>query len=111
MEQIKNQHQPVCIYNSKLNYHLVFFSKATGSQLGTLIEISVGILMSLIIAFAYSWVLSLLVLGVVPFVVITVFLQAKALSGYANKRARHQRSLERYENGHFLNKLQTTLSA
>ena len=89
MEPIKNQHQPVCIYNSKLNYLVfVFFSKATGSQLGTLIEISVSILMSLIIAFAYSWVLSLLVLGVVPFVVITVFLQAKALSGYAKQKSK-----------------------
>lgn len=89
MEPIKNQHQPVCIYNSKLNYLVFFFfSKATGSQLGTLIEISVSILMSLIIAFAYSWVLSLLVLGVVPFVVITVFLQAKALSGYAKQKSK-----------------------
>lgn len=66
----------------------LFFSKATGSQLGTLIEISVSVLMSLIIAFAYSWVLSLLVLGVVPFVVITVFLQAKALSGYAKQKSK-----------------------
>ena len=88
MEPIKNQHQPVCIYNSKLNYLVFFFSKATGSQLGTLIEISVSILMSLIIAFAYSWVLSLLVLGLVPFVVITVFLQAKALSGYAKQKSK-----------------------
>ena len=62
------------------------FSKATGSQLGTLIEISVGILMALIIAFAYSWVLSLLVLGAVPLVMITAFLQVKALSGHAKQK-------------------------
>lgn len=42
--------------------------------------------MALIIAFAYSWVLSLLVLGVVPFVMITAFLQVKALSGHAKQK-------------------------
>ena len=66
--------------------HFFFFSKATGSQLGTLIEISVGILMALCIAFAYSWALSLLVLGVIPLVVIAALLQVKALSGHAKHK-------------------------
>ena len=61
-------------------------TKATGSRLGTLIEISIGILMALIIAFVYSWVLSLLFLGVVPLIAIATSLAVTTLSRHAKQQ-------------------------
>ena len=39
---------------------------ATGTRLGTLLESGIGMLISIVIAFVYSWVMTLLILGVVP---------------------------------------------
>ena len=49
-------------------------------------EISIGILMALIIAFVYSWVLSLLFLGVVPLIAITTSLAVTTLSRHAKQQ-------------------------
>ena len=49
-------------------------------------------LLALGIAFGYSWVLSLLILGVVPLVIIASSLEVKALSGHAN---RNRKALEK----------------
>ena len=62
---------------------------ATGTRLGTLLETFVGMFMAIIVAFVYSWVLTLLILGVVPIVLFSSALEVKALSGHtvANKKA------------------------
>ena len=69
------------------SFTLVFlsFSKATGSRLGTLIETSFGMILALVIAFVYSWVLTLLILTVIPFVAVSASLEVKALAGHTNK--------------------------
>ncbi len=62
---------------------------ATGSRLGTLLETCVSMLMAIIVAFVYSWVLTLLIVAVVPIMLIASTLEVKALSGHtvANKKA------------------------
>ena len=64
---------------------------ATGVRVGTLLESIFGMLVAIIIAFVYSWVLTLLILGVVPIILITGGLQGKFLAGYT---AENKRSLE-----------------
>ena len=62
---------------------------ATGTRLGTLMETTIGMLASIVVAFVYSWVLTLLILAVVPLVLIASALEVKALSGHtaANKKS------------------------
>ena len=57
--------------------------QATGSRLGTLVEMCVGMLLALIIAFVYSWVLTLIILGVVPVMMVAGALQLKVFTGHA----------------------------
>ena len=61
----------------------------TGTRVGTLLETSIGMLMALIIAFVYSWVLTLLVLVVIPIVLIGGAAEVKALAGHTiqNKKS------------------------
>ena len=42
-----------------------------------------GLVLVLVIGFVYSWVLTLVVLGIVPLMMVAGVLQLKALSGYA----------------------------
>ena len=48
-------------------------------------ETGVGLLASFIIALAYSWVLTLVLLTLVPVMIIAGFLQLKALTGHAGE--------------------------
>ena len=66
-----------------------FFPQATGTRLGTVIETMIGMLFAIVIAFAYTWVLSLVILGMVPIVLVAGALEVKALSGHTlrNKKA------------------------
>ena len=57
--------------------------QATGSRLGTLIETMIGMLASLVIAFVYSWMLTLVLFGFVPIFIIAGFLQLRAITGHA----------------------------
>ena len=63
--------------------------QATGARLGTLVETFFGMIVAIVIAFIYSWVLTLLILAVVPIMIVAGFLEVKALSGHAasNKKA------------------------
>ena len=49
----------------------------------------IGMLLAIAIAFAYTWVLSLIILAVVPVVLVAGALEVKALSGHTvqNKKA------------------------
>ncbi len=62
---------------------------ATGARLGTLIETMLTMIISILIAFIKQWVLTLLILAVVPVMFIASGLEVKALSGHtvANKKA------------------------
>ncbi len=53
-----------------------------------MLESFVGMFLGLLISFIYNWVLSLVILGVVPIVIIAGSLEARALTGQAgdNKR-------------------------
>lgn len=57
--------------------------QATGSRLGTVIEMVIGMVLALIIAFVYSWILTLIILGVVPIMMIAGALQLKVFTGHA----------------------------
>lgn len=61
-------------------------------RLGTLIEAGFGMLLSIIIAFVYSWILTLVLFTFVPILILAGFLQTKALTGHAgdNKKALEQ---------------------
>ena len=65
---------------------------ATGTRLGTLLETTIGMLMAIIIAFVYSWPMTLLILAVVPLIFLSGGLEVKALAGHA---AANKRSLEK----------------
>ena len=63
--------------------HTHIHIQATGSRLGTLIETMIGMLASLVIAFVYSWMLTLVLIGFVPIFIIAGFLQLRAITGHA----------------------------
>ena len=62
---------------------------ATGTRLGTLIETLLTMVIAIVIAFAKQWVLTFLILAVVPIMFIASGLEVKALTGHAsaNKKA------------------------
>ncbi|KAL5517017.1 hypothetical protein EMCRGX_G002482 [Ephydatia muelleri] len=55
---------------------------ATGTRLGMLLESSFGLLLSLVIAALYSWVLTLVILCFVPIMMATGILQMKGLTAH-----------------------------
>jgi len=61
--------------------------QATGIRLGTLVQSVSGIGTGVIIAFVYSWELSLFILGLVPFIAVGGYLEMKVLSGLSGKEA------------------------
>ena len=63
--------------------------QATGTRLGTVIETLIGMMFAIVIAFAYTWLLSLVILSMVPIVLIAGALEVKALTGHTtrNKKA------------------------
>ena len=74
----------IYVIGSNLNcMHTHTHIQATGSRLGTLIETMVGMVASLIIAFVYSWMLTLVLFGFVPLFVIGGFLELQAITGHA----------------------------
>ena len=54
-----------------------------------MIETLIGMVLAIVIAFVYTWVLSLVILGVVPIVLVAGALEVKALTGHTieNKKA------------------------
>ena len=58
---------------------------ATGSRLGVLIQVIFSLLLSLAIAFAYSWSLTFIIIGFVPFVMLAGALQVKAVTGFSKR--------------------------
>lgn len=46
-------------------------------------ETFIGLISAIVIAFVYSWVLTLLILGVVPIIIVAGFFEIKAFAGYA----------------------------
>ena len=60
--------------------------QATGSQIGILFEAITAILLSLLISLFYSWSLTCLIVGVLPFLLAGGFLQGKAGKYFATKK-------------------------
>lgn len=60
-------------------------SQATGSQIGMIVNSLTSIGASLIIAFYFSWKLSLLVACFLPLIGLSGAFQAKMLTGFANE--------------------------
>ncbi|KAM5153162.1 bile salt export pump-like [Mantella aurantiaca] len=58
---------------------------ATGSQIGMIVTSLTNIAASLIIAFYFTWKLSLVVLGFLPLIGLSGVFQAKMLTGFANQ--------------------------
>ncbi|XP_029461537.1 bile salt export pump isoform X2 [Rhinatrema bivittatum] len=58
---------------------------ATGSQIGMIVNSLTNIGVALIIAFYFSWKLSLVIVCFLPFLTLSGALQAKMLTGFANK--------------------------
>ena len=61
---------------------------ATGSRLGVLIEVTFSLLLSVAIAFAYSWSLTFIIIGFVPIVMAAGAIQVKTVTGFtkSNKK-------------------------
>ena len=72
-----------------IHSHTHTHTQATGTRLGTVIETMIGMIFAIVIAFAYTWVLSLVILGMVPIVLVAGALEVKALTGHTirNKKA------------------------
>ena len=61
---------------------------ATGSRLGVLIQVAFSLLLSVAIAFAYSWSLTFIIIGFVPIVMAAGAIQVKTVTGFtkSNKK-------------------------
>ena len=73
-------------------HFIIHFSspQATGTRLATMIETSVSLIMALVIAFVYSWALTLAILGFVPFIVVASALKTMLLFRHANRNKKAQ---------------------
>ena len=58
---------------------------ATGSRLGTLCQVTVTLLLSLLVAFIYSWSLALILLGYAPILFVAAAIQLTLIAAF-NKR-------------------------
>ena len=65
-------------------------TQVTGSRLGTLIETNMALMIALVVAFVFSWSLTLVMLGVVPMLVIAGAITHRALIGRAMKSKKEQ---------------------
>lgn len=59
--------------------------QATGTRVGTLVETFLALVLSVAIAFAYSWLLTLVILGVVPILIIAGSCQLQVFTRHASK--------------------------
>lgn len=73
----------VSLLYSLLSLFLSLVHQATGSRLGTIVETLTGLVLVLVVAFIYSWVLTLVILGIVPLMMLAGLLQLKAVAGHA----------------------------
>ncbi|RTG82081.1 ATP-binding cassette, subfamily B (MDR/TAP), member 1 [Schistosoma bovis] len=71
---------------AKLATDATKMSMISGAQLGFIIEALALIIMSLVIAFIYSWQLTLVVLAFYPIIVIGGYLQMRSMSGKGKSR-------------------------
>ncbi len=83
-----------CVLTAQLAEDTAQVQGATGKRLGSLLEAFIAMTMSIIIAFAYSWTLTLVVLGAVPIVVALGALEVRAFS---NNIFKSKKSLEHAE--------------
>ena len=67
----------------------IFISQATGTRVGGLIETFFGLGFSILVAFVYSWLITLVILGTVPILLIAGGLQFKVLHGNAAKNKKN----------------------
>lgn len=58
---------------------------ATGIRIGVMFQNLAALGTGIIISFVYSWQLTLLVLGFVPFMVAGGFFQSRLMTGFASK--------------------------
>ena len=58
---------------------------ATGTRLGMVVEGLMGMVLAVIIVLVYSWLLTIVLLGLVPILMLAGFLQLKAPTGHAKK--------------------------
>ena len=65
--------------------------QAAGIRLGTLLETLTGLLMSIIIAFVYSWLVTLVILGILPVTIIAAAFNTRLIT---NNAERSQESLQ-----------------
>ena len=56
-----------------------------GSRIGVLVESSLGLLLALCIALAYSWLLTVVILGLVPFLLVSGSLQLRIFTNHSTK--------------------------
>ena len=63
--------------------------QATGNRIGSLMETFVGAVLALGIAFGYSWIITLVVLGTVPFLMVALTLSTKAVLFNAESRKKN----------------------
>ena len=59
--------------------------EASGMRLGSIVEVGVGMIAAIIIAFVYSWALALLVLPLIPIILIGGLLEVKVIAGSGGK--------------------------
>uniref|UniRef100_A0A8C3EWY3 Bile salt export pump n=1 Tax=Corvus moneduloides TaxID=1196302 RepID=A0A8C3EWY3_CORMO len=70
---------------TRLQSCLFLSSKATGSQIGMIVNSFTNIGVAMIIAFYFSWKLSLVIMCFLPFLALSGAVQAKMLTGFASQ--------------------------
>lgn len=60
-------------------------SKATGSQIGMIVNSLSNIGVAVIMSFYFNWKLTLLILGFLPFIALSSGFQARMLTGFAKQ--------------------------
>lgn len=76
---------------NRIFFFLLFYLKATGSQIGMIVNSFTNIGVAIIIAFYFSWKLSLVIMCFLPFLALSGAVQAKMLTGFA---AQDKKALE-----------------
>lgn len=92
-------HNKKSIFQYKIAFHIIVSGKrdhiwdglvafdlqAAGSQIGTMVNSFTNIIVAVIIAFLFSWKLSLVISCFFPFLALSGALQTKMLTGFASQ--------------------------
>ena len=68
---------PLCVHS------VMVYSQAAGARVGTIVEGATALILAHLIGFRFSWILTFVLMGVVPLYILSGWLHVKVSAGFA----------------------------